>query len=238
ALRSSHGQDAQESYEGSDDGSDDDVTDQYALANESSIILQVITPHSAVQDGYCQAASSSPAVIKNILTEDWEAFEATPRTVMLHVYDLEAFSDTNNVLAFMVDEVTLGGAFHTGVEVFGNEWSYGSRGVKCEAPRTAEGHVYRCSIPLGSTSLPVAEVAHVLLELCQTWRGADYDLLTQNCCSFAFLFSERLGVGSAYPPWVDRFARLLGNGRAAGVGVLGVTQQVGELVKAGVGSVM
>jgi len=42
-------------------------------------------------------------------------------------------------------QFTIGGAFHSGVEVFGNEWSYGKRGVTCQPPRTAEDHVYRCS---------------------------------------------------------------------------------------------
>ena len=42
-------------------------------------------------------------------------------------------------------QFTIGGAFHSGVEVFGNEWSYGKRGVTCQPPRAAEDHVYRCS---------------------------------------------------------------------------------------------
>ena len=36
-------------------------------------------------------------------------------------------------------------------------------------------------------ALPLADanqVAGVLQTLCQTWRGADYDLLAHNCCSF------------------------------------------------------
>ena len=60
-------------------------------------------------------------------------------------------------------ELGEGGAFR---EVFGGEWSYGTLGVRCEAPRTAAGHTYRCSIPLGPTGLSPLEARAARL-LCQ-----------------------------------------------------------------------
>eukprot|EP00441_Pelagodinium_beii_P041272 CAMPEP_0197638918 /NCGR_PEP_ID=MMETSP1338-20131121/13700_1 /TAXON_ID=43686 ORGANISM="Pelagodinium beii, Strain RCC1491" /NCGR_SAMPLE_ID=MMETSP1338 /ASSEMBLY_ACC=CAM_ASM_000754 /LENGTH=644 /DNA_ID=CAMNT_0043211579 /DNA_START=3 /DNA_END=1938 /DNA_ORIENTATION=+ len=215
-----------------DESEEEEEVDKFAL--RSSLILEVMTPQVG---GYAQAASAGP-VMKNALTEDWRDAQVTPRTVLLHVYDLEAFEDANNALAFMIDEVTLGGAFHAGVEVFGGEWSYGKCGVKSDAPRTAEGHTYRCSIPLGDTKLPVEQVAQILLALCQSWRGGEYDLLSRNCCSFAAEFCKQLGVGECFPAWVDRFARLLVNGRTAGQGALAAGKQVGHLVKTGVDAVV
>eukprot|EP00931_Biecheleriopsis_adriatica_P087333 TRINITY_DN61822_c0_g1_i1.p1 TRINITY_DN61822_c0_g1~~TRINITY_DN61822_c0_g1_i1.p1 ORF type:complete len:676 (-),score=121.59 TRINITY_DN61822_c0_g1_i1:116-2143(-) len=220
-----------------DSGSEDDLDeiDRLASHDVNKLILEVVTPRQP--DGSALQIRGQP-VIKNVLTQDWEGASVTPRTVLLHVYDLESFEEANDVLAFTIDEVTLGGAFHAGVEVFGNEWSYGKRGVACDAPRTVDGHIYRCSIPLGQTALPVTEVAAVLLELCQAWRGGEYDILTRNCCSFAAEFCKRLGVGDLFPAWVDRFARVLGNGRAVGEGAVLVGKQVGDMVKEGMGSVV
>jgi len=46
-------------------------------------------------------------------------------------------------------QMTIGGAFHAGVEVYGHEWSYGKRGVISQLPRTAEDHIYRCRLLVG-----------------------------------------------------------------------------------------
>lgn len=166
-----------------DDEDDDEVVDALASASHTRLLLEVITPHS---DTPWHAAQAANPVIKNVLTEDWDSAQIEPRTVILHVYDLDEFKGANNVLAFSIDAVTLGGAFHAGVEVYGGEWSYGTRGVTCEAPRCAEGHVYRCSIPLGETKMDPTQVADALVTLCQTWRGAGYDLFFSQllflCC--------------------------------------------------------
>lgn len=68
---------------------------------------------------------------------------------------------------------------------------------------------------MGDTPLSAPDVAAVLFELCRTWRGADYDLISKNCCSFSAEFLDQLDVGKL-PAWVDRFARLASKGQAAG----------------------
>lgn len=143
--------------------------------------------------------------------------EMAPNSVILHVYDLSrSLQVANKVLTFSMHDVAMGGAFHVGVEAYGSEWSYGSGGVVADPPRTADGHIYRCSIHLGQTTL--IQWVMELHELCQTWSGSDYDMLGHNCCSFAGELCRRLGV-KPLPPWVDRFARLLHQGRNAGSGV-------------------
>jgi len=59
----------------------------------------------------------------------------------------------------------------------------------------------------------------VLQELGPFWCGRQYDILGQNCCSFANALCERIGVGSI-PPWVDRFARVLHGVTQAGPGAV------------------
>eukprot|EP00930_Biecheleria_cincta_P002143 TRINITY_DN103182_c0_g1_i1.p1 TRINITY_DN103182_c0_g1~~TRINITY_DN103182_c0_g1_i1.p1 ORF type:complete len:593 (+),score=60.89 TRINITY_DN103182_c0_g1_i1:77-1855(+) len=137
-------------------------------------------------------------------------------TVLLHVYNLnDTFVDTNRLLAFSNDRGALGGLFHVGVEVYGSEWAYGVCGISCSPPRAESAHVYECSVYMGNTNLSQGQFTLLLYELCRLWRGAEYDIVGHNCCSFAREFCERLGAGST-PPWVDRFARLLHAGREAG----------------------
>jgi len=159
-------------------------------------------------------------VLLDVRRQEIEPDQLSPSAVFLHVYDVEEdLRAMNHFLAFSMEDVALGGAFHAGVEVFGNEWSYGALGVQADPPRSIEGHAYRCSILLGQTELTPEQVATELVQLCQVWRGKDYDMLDKNCCSFATRLCTALGV-SPMPPWVDRFARMLRQGRTAGRGVL------------------
>jgi len=156
-----------------------------------------------------------------------------PCTVILHVYDLnETLQAANEVMAFSIQNVAMGGAFHVGLEAFGSEWSYGSAGVMCEPPRTVEGHVYRCSVVLGQTTL-IQWVTEVH-DMCQTWFGDDYRMFNHNCCSFAAELVHRLGV-QPIPSWVDRFSRILQHGhgrvRAASEATEGLLNQLNQQIK-------
>lgn len=149
-------------------------------------------------------------------------------SVLLHIYDLSAdLQKANELLAFSLYLVAVGGAFHVGVESFGSEWSYGALGVLNAPPRSAGGHVYHCSLHLGRTSLTEDGFAELLHQMCQEWRGADYQVLGHNCCSFASDLCDRLGVGPM-PPWVNRIARLLHLGQEAGREVLSAGQRASK----------
>jgi len=124
--------------------------------------------------------------------------------VWLHVYDL-----TDGFHLPLINTALLNagaGLFHAGVEVHGNEFSFGmSRHVGsgmyiCE-PKRNTGHSYRESILLGSTSLTRQELRKLTKAMKKEWQGTSYRLLSKNCIHFSAAFSELLGV-SEVPRWV------------------------------------
>eukprot|EP00928_Gymnodinium_smaydae_P025403 TRINITY_DN20234_c0_g1_i1.p1 TRINITY_DN20234_c0_g1~~TRINITY_DN20234_c0_g1_i1.p1 ORF type:complete len:143 (-),score=24.98 TRINITY_DN20234_c0_g1_i1:107-535(-) len=58
---------------------------------------------------------------------------------------------------------------------------------------------------MGHTELSQDEVQEILEDLCDEWRGIEYDLLRKNCCHFSEEFCRRLGVGP-FPTWVLNLA--------------------------------
>jgi len=160
-----------------------------------------------------------PVRLKDVNGRDVPMFHGglPQQAVVLNVYDLsDDFQDANDMLSFGFEDLKLGGAFHAGVEILGTEWAYGFCGVVCAAPRIAADHIYRCGVIVGNTTLSRHQISFVLQEFCHTWRGGDYDLLGRNCCSFSTALLAKLGVGPM-PAWVDRLARVLHQGRAAGL---------------------
>lgn len=187
--------------------------DALLRSGEASVFKEVINPQrpgpaDEQADIHTVSASREPV--------EGEAGRRPPmNAALLNVYDLnEDVSMANKLLAFSSDHVALGGLFHTGVEVFGSEWSFGSLGVHALPPRTCSRHVYRCSVDLGLVKLSRSEIASVIWKMCQEWRGNDYRLLGHNCCDFAAELCIRLKVREM-PGWVDRFARLLRPGHQA-----------------------
>lgn len=101
------------------------------------------------------------------------------------------------------------GAFHGGVEVYSREFSYGfmprGTGVFDCPPTKCPGHTFWKSHPMGETNMSKAEIKDVLGQLRKEWKGAGYDLLRHNCCSFCDQLCTRLGVGRI-PGWVTNLA--------------------------------
>ena len=132
-------------------------------------------------------------------------------TVFLNIYDLnDEWLQSNHISK---DILNIGGAFHAGVEVHGKEWYFGQEGIECQAPRHHDVHVYRTSIPMGSTCYPEAEVTRFMTRvMSKQWNGNDYDMLERNCCNFAEALCRHL-VGRAVPDWVTRFPRVASSAR-------------------------
>jgi len=135
--------------------------------------------------------------------------------VVLHIYDVtnSASVRTNNVIVqlnkIMKDGIGVGGIFHSAVEIYGEEWSFGfcenGTGVFSCPPKQNPMYTYRESILLGHSHLSATKVTQILTELSREWPGYAYDLLSKNCNHFCDSFCEKLGV-QKLPAWVNRFA--------------------------------
>mmetsp|Transcript_6770 Transcript_6770/g.11050 ORF Transcript_6770/g.11050 Transcript_6770/m.11050 type:complete len:318 (+) Transcript_6770:52-1005(+) len=131
--------------------------------------------------------------------------------VKLHVYDVRgnvAVEYMNNLFRMLGT-----GAFHVAVEVYGDEWSYGymndppgCTGVfNCTPGQNTNFGLHRDSISLGMTSKDEDEVDEIIKNLCEFWKGEEYDLLRHNCCYFSDEFCRRLEVGP-FPDWIKNLA--------------------------------
>jgi hypothetical protein len=123
--------------------------------------------------------------------------------VVLNLYDII----DNTVTSF----VGLG-VHHSGIEVYGSEWSFGFRetsdsGVFAIEPRSAEGVRFRESIILGKTSYSRRDVDRIIADLSSKWPGNTYDLLERNCNCFCDELSRKL-CGTGLPGYVNRLARI------------------------------
>merc|ERR1712085_46122 len=78
------------------------------------------------------------------------------------------------------------GAFHVGVEVFGDEWQYGycptGSGVSRMRPRVNRDHIYKESLILGNTEFSRAEIHDLVRDMQDTpeWLGNQYNLNHRN----------------------------------------------------------
>mmetsp|Transcript_49726 Transcript_49726/g.144274 ORF Transcript_49726/g.144274 Transcript_49726/m.144274 type:complete len:244 (-) Transcript_49726:72-803(-) len=134
--------------------------------------------------------------------------EQGPTPVTLQIYDAGGTEMVKNVNTLLRAVGT--GAFHTGVEVYGKEWSFGftndgSSGIFSCPPRCCKTHAYRESVAMGETDFSQLDVEALLLELAGHWRGGHYDVLRRNCTHFSEEFLRKLGLGPV-PTWVGNIA--------------------------------
>ena len=142
-------------------------------------------------------------------SEAYSRFGACAAEVTLHVYDVKFRG------AALLNSVLLktSGAFHTGVEVHGREWSFGATadedacGIFACAARSCRPHEYRESVSLGTSKMTALDVFNVLLRLEPTWSGASYDVLRKNCNSFCIVLAGELGAAD-----IPRWTHCLGDG--------------------------
>mmetsp|Transcript_48290 Transcript_48290/g.134850 ORF Transcript_48290/g.134850 Transcript_48290/m.134850 type:complete len:347 (+) Transcript_48290:79-1119(+) len=127
--------------------------------------------------------------------------------VFIRVYDLgrAALLRPHNIITRNY------GAFHTGVEVYGREWSFGmtlddyQSGILWNMPGRNMDHSFRETLAMGATQLSPVEVMQLIAEMSQEWKGGTYNLLTRNCHNFSDELCRRLGVGGL-PSWLNDLA--------------------------------
>ena len=135
--------------------------------------------------------------------------------VTLHIYDISMGNEGSGKSLTYVNTLLrpLGtGAFHAGVEVHGEEWSYGyvegeGSGVYMspEVPGCCSMYKHREAVDMGETTLTREEVSTLILSLAAEWQGRKYDLLRKNCSHFSDALCRELGVDRV-PMWVTRLA--------------------------------
>lgn len=119
--------------------------------------------------------------------------------VILQVYDLNMAGGVGPQVNAALMQTMGVGAFHCGVEIYNQEWSFGGGkgpGIFSCRPRENHEHVFRESITMGATTMTRQEVLALIKELREHWPSSEYDLLYRNCCHFSNTLCRQLGVGT------------------------------------------
>ena len=117
--------------------------------------------------------------------------------VILNVYDLHESNDQLYALGL--------GLYHSGVQVGGLEWTFaGGAGIFSDDPKGAPAK-YRESFDMGEFAGSSRDMDIILDDLRQKFAPNSYNLLTQNCNSFAEDFCQRM-LGKSIPGFVNRMA--------------------------------
>eukprot|EP00531_Pseudo-nitzschia_arenysensis_P010981 CAMPEP_0116144462 /NCGR_PEP_ID=MMETSP0329-20121206/16018_1 /TAXON_ID=697910 /ORGANISM="Pseudo-nitzschia arenysensis, Strain B593" /LENGTH=218 /DNA_ID=CAMNT_0003639893 /DNA_START=73 /DNA_END=725 /DNA_ORIENTATION=- len=120
--------------------------------------------------------------------------------VLLNVYDL---SPSNDYL-FPIGM----GLHHTGLEISGREYSYGSQGGIYEGPpKEAGGARFRCQIDMGTYDGGSKELNRALDELRHRggFAGNGYNLIRRNCNHFCNALCWQL-LRKPIPAYINRLA--------------------------------
>ncbi|KAJ0256693.1 PPPDE domain-containing protein [Hirschfeldia incana] len=124
--------------------------------------------------------------------------------VYLNVYDLTPINGYTYWFGL--------GVYHSGVEVHGIEYAFGSHeypstGIFEVEPKQCEGFTFRKSILIGKTDLGPLEVRATMDQLADKYKGSSYNLITNNCNHFCDDTCLKL-TGNPIPSWVNRLARI------------------------------
>lgn len=165
------------------------------------------------------ASSDSSAESKALSFENKVEAQRESLPVLIHIYNLGFVPKWLNAIA----KVSVGGAFHIGVEVACREWSFGaaprgsnrgaSSGINWCRPHCNPDHVYSSSAHVGYTSLSRDEILNVITDMGQEYTADSYCLTTRNCLTFAEDLCHNLQVvddGQALPEETTILSQRLG----------------------------
>eukprot|EP01063_Lacrimia_lanifica_P014242 TRINITY_DN20876_c0_g1_i1.p1 TRINITY_DN20876_c0_g1~~TRINITY_DN20876_c0_g1_i1.p1 ORF type:complete len:327 (+),score=98.10 TRINITY_DN20876_c0_g1_i1:110-1090(+) len=106
------------------------------------------------------------------------------------------------------------GIYHSGVDVYGEEWTFGGSreavapersGIFAVPPKRAVPSLHS-SVLVGEVRLTREQVRWIIKGLERTWTMASYQLLSRNCNHFAEEFVAKLGL--PFPSWINRAAKI------------------------------
>ncbi|XP_054167283.1 deubiquitinase DESI2-like [Oppia nitens] len=134
--------------------------------------------------------------------------------VILHIYDVP---EANNYIKILAPGL---GVFHTGVQVFGKEYSFGGHqknfsGIFVTPPKDTrslsvnETFKYKQSKLIGYTKLSDEEIQDIVKEMgTKQFRGIDYNLIRKNCNHFSDAFCKKL-CGKSIPQWINQLVKIV-----------------------------
>jgi hypothetical protein len=130
-----------------------------------------------------------------------------PEIVYLNIYNV---TSANKVLEFLGF-----GFYHTAVELFKHEFSYGGHDYDCSGIVVVEagncaGLTLKERIPVGVTYYCEDEIDDIVRAFGEFWLGQDYDPFEHNCNCFTERFLSHLvdKEDYYYPEYVNRFGKL------------------------------
>jgi len=122
--------------------------------------------------------------------------------VLLNVYDLSPANDYLYSVGM--------GLHHSGIEINGREYSYGSgTGIFEGVPRLAAGATFRCQLEMGSFDGGMKELNNALDELRHNggFGGNNYSLVRRNCNHFCNALLWQL-LKRPIPSYINRLANI------------------------------
>jgi len=130
------------------------------------------------------------------------------KDVLLHVYHLDPCTGYLNNAFLKLNDL---GMYHCGIEVKGDEWSFGFyedswndpsvSGVHCCRPKHMIGYEYQETVNLGPTPLSNRQVQQVLASVQDAWPACSYHIVHRNCVTFAEDIAGLLQVPEPFPTW-------------------------------------
>lgn len=134
--------------------------------------------------------------------------------VYANAYDLNdstTIAVVNTLLYFS------GGAYHVGIQAFGEEWAYGGSSTCCNTgiyqqplPMRHPVHKFYRQVHVGDTTASVDDFHAMVKSLVDglKWRGVDYDVLGHNCVSFSGALLARFPEEFTLPGWMSRLVNI------------------------------
>eukprot|EP00747_Dinoflagellata_sp_TGD_P167223 gnl/TRDRNA2_/TRDRNA2_191244_c0_seq1.p1 gnl/TRDRNA2_/TRDRNA2_191244_c0~~gnl/TRDRNA2_/TRDRNA2_191244_c0_seq1.p1 ORF type:complete len:348 (-),score=66.97 gnl/TRDRNA2_/TRDRNA2_191244_c0_seq1:87-1130(-) len=159
------------------------------------------------------AASAVSEDADGYLEEDDEMllsqWQRERRQVWVHVYDLGPI--TGRLNDFVLTGANLG-AFHCGIEVLGDEWSFQGfhdawddptlSGVVRNEPRQHSAYIYRESVCLGECPFCEDEIDNLIDDAMDAWTASSYHIVNRNCVTFAEELVNSLKTPEPFPVWI------------------------------------
>lgn len=127
--------------------------------------------------------------------------------VYLNIYNV---SSANTYLEFLGF-----GFYHTAIELYNHEFSYGGHdyelsGIVVVEAGNSAGLTLKERLPVGVTYYNEYEIDEIVRDFGKFWLGQDYDPFEHNCNCFTKRFLSHIVDKEAYyyPEYVNRFGKL------------------------------